>query len=526
MKRISGYIPQKNGFSAVELLIVLAVIAFLTAGILWALLGGEDQAKNSQIKNILTDARGIMLDIRETQGSFNGYSEGKFANPGLRDMHEQVKNINGVGFDDTKRITTSDRKFAIITPTENAGAMLCFTTEHDATQRIDSAYNPAVHYTDIVRENDWECPDEITVDNRPEFSIPTTPYTEGGITKTSEWVTPEDYNIELTLEASNGDIKNDQGSGWQSAVTMNPGEQFRLRSQSPSSGTKTVPVSVQTRSDVSRDWKIAPYRASCKDILEANPDASSGEYMIDPDENGGTYDAFPVQCEMDKAGGGWTRITKRIAKEELIEPVRPNDDDEDHVQWVSGDPGTDKGFLNGYRPYFQDEGAGGAWSEGIIGDTSGYTGYYDIPIPFGYDRFYLDNAGSSEYQIMSWAGAHPSGSDGCLVAGGGQPDTSEFGFGFDRTEHTWETKEIPHGDIAFGSPKDTTAVTSFSKENPGHKNLNTQSMYKYETDTFDATGEIFSVNTDNANTFRISSTEQTCQKEGWVPWNSGYIYVR
>jgi len=526
MKRISNYLPQKNGFTAVELLIVLAVIAFLAAGILWALLGGEDQARNSQIKNILTDARGIMLDIRETQGSFNGYSEGNFANPGLRDMHEQVKNINGVGFDSTRRITTSDRKYAIITPTENTEAMLCFTTEHDATQRIDSAYNPAIHYTDIVRENDWECPDEITVDNTPKFSIPTTLYTEGEITKQSEWVTPEDYNIELTLEASNGDIKNDQGSGWQSEVTMNPGEQFRLRSQSPSSGTKTVPVSVQKRSDVSRDWKIQPYRASCKDILEANPDASSGEYMIDPDENGGTYDAFMVRCEMDKAGGGWTRLTRRIAKEELTEPVKPNDDNK--LQWVPGDPGTDKGFLSGHRPYFQDEGIRGIWDEGVIGDTDGHTGYYDIPIPFGYKEFYLDNAGSSKYQIMSWAGNHPSGEDGCDKGADGRLDSSEFGLGFDRTEATWETtSEVEgHGDIGFGSPKDTTAVTSFSQENPGHENPNTQSMFKYETETFDANGEIFSVNTDNADTFRISSRDRYCPKEGWVMWNSGYIYVR
>jgi hypothetical protein len=42
---------------------------------------------------------------------------------------------------------------------------------------------------------------------------------------------------------------------------------------------------------------------SCKDILEANPGASSGVYTLSPKQDGNTFDAY---CDMDTDGGGWT----------------------------------------------------------------------------------------------------------------------------------------------------------------------------------------------------------------------------
>ncbi len=47
--------------------------------------------------------------------------------------------------------------------------------------------------------------------------------------------------------------------------------------------------------------------ASCDEILGLDPDALSGTYTIDPDGDGGVP-AFPVSCDMETDGGGWTLV--------------------------------------------------------------------------------------------------------------------------------------------------------------------------------------------------------------------------
>src|SRR6185436_8505118 len=58
------------------------------------------------------------------------------------------------------------------------------------------------------------------------------------------------------------------------------------------------------------DADAAPptYPTSCKAILAASPQSTSGVYTIDPDGNAGPAPALPVYCDMDFAGGGWTLI--------------------------------------------------------------------------------------------------------------------------------------------------------------------------------------------------------------------------
>ena len=47
--------------------------------------------------------------------------------------------------------------------------------------------------------------------------------------------------------------------------------------------------------------------ATCDEILALDPNAVSGTYTIDPDGEGGG-EAFPVSCDMDTDGGGWTLV--------------------------------------------------------------------------------------------------------------------------------------------------------------------------------------------------------------------------
>lgn len=59
------------------------------------------------------------------------------------------------------------------------------------------------------------------------------------------------------------------------------------------------------------NWKmikaVSDSFGSCKEILDAGASVGSGDYEIDPDGEGGNI-PFTVFCEMDKVGGGWTRV--------------------------------------------------------------------------------------------------------------------------------------------------------------------------------------------------------------------------
>ena len=59
---------------------------------------------------------------------------------------------------------------------------------------------------------------------------------------------------------------------------------------------------------------------SCADILDKDPDAPTGDYMLDPDGAKNGNDPFEVPCDMDDDGGGWTLMFADDANLNGIEP--------------------------------------------------------------------------------------------------------------------------------------------------------------------------------------------------------------
>ena len=66
-------------------------------------------------------------------------------------------------------------------------------------------------------------------------------------------------------------------------------------------------LKIYTQATLSTSELTSPYR-SCWEIHEANPAASDGNYIIDPDGAGGA-NAFSCSCDMTTDGGGWTLVS-------------------------------------------------------------------------------------------------------------------------------------------------------------------------------------------------------------------------
>ncbi|MCA9650577.1 MAG: hypothetical protein KC501_11750 [Myxococcales bacterium] len=86
------------------------------------------------------------------------------------------------------------------------------------------------------------------------------------------------------------------------------------------------------------------YPASCRERLEADPDAVDGVYEIDPDGEGG-IEPFGVSCDMTISGGGWIRLSLQnsdgvvVGQNAADNPwIKCEDDAAQHFGWI--DEGT------------------------------------------------------------------------------------------------------------------------------------------------------------------------------------------
>jgi len=483
-----------RGFTLVELLIVLAAAATIIGAVVGASFRIDRLIRNAEVQTNIKRIDSLQEQFFSEEEEYLAYDGGSFEDQRLVTPHKAIQSRNDVGIDSQRLFRADGSNFAVVTPTVQ-GTLFCLGSSDDQVTRYPERYNSAIDYAWEVRQNGWECPATgFATDENPEFRIPNTGYSQYNAVVKSDWVTPSNFNTAITLKVSGpkDDIRDDTSGTWNdTTVTLLPGESFQVRTESPTSssgGSKAVSVDVQN-SSVAKEWTIVNgVYASCLEIINDNPDASTGVYTIDPDKGGSEFAAFQVRCDMNTSyngkTGGWTRITQKMAKEEL----------KGTLKW-GPQSGVEKGFTGtfGDDAYFKD-------------GPGGHIGWYDFKFPNdgnGFNEFYLEN-----FRIRAMA--HSSG------------HTSEFGGGFDITNYTWNNSGVgEYGDVGFGTPADRTAVTSFAQEN-GTRECEACAI------TFDANGEIFSLNSSDVSTFRISSGEMATQDEGWNIWNSdtAWIYVR
>ncbi len=546
---------DKQGFTTIELLIVIAVIAVLAAGIIAAVQRARIQAQDGEIKKKLSELESAQTTIKSEGGGYKAYDteSGSLEDSRLQEISDAVKQINGVGFDEDDLIGANNTGYGVVTPTVTGNGVFCFSSREQGVRRLSNGYDDGLDYAQALKNPGsgpaWDCPSvSFTPDANPEnitASNLETSYARLTEAKESQVYDPQNYNKEIKIKLTSsegGEIcKAETGtactSGWTNSIEVSPdpvADNFKLRNPTVNSPGKTKHdleiTEISGNGSTDTKWILKSNYASCKKIKNVRGHTQTDDqYAIKPS---GVSDAFQVKCNMSKDGGGWTRIKPSMAR--TIFNAEP--------EWFSSNPGTEKGFLDadnyGFdsqtdKAYFQDYGTGGVWNESPDGDKDGHTGFYDIDLGFEFQEFYL-----KDYEVMSWAGNGPprdsaSDGNGCSTDDTDGiddiDDTSEFANFNWMNGHPWGVGNEDHGDIAFGTPADTGPAMSLRNQGVSTPNPAEGALFQGDKVT---TGEgvpdssqQFSVNTSDS-TFRIGAHEQGCQKEGWVPWNEGYIYVR
>jgi len=317
---------KKRAFTTIEVLIVISVIAVLTAGVLYAVQNARVQTQNEEIKKVMSELEGKQDLIKSEKNVYGGYDNvaGSFEDVRLQEISEEIEDINSVGIDDSRLVKGTSESWGVVTPTIEEQSVLCFSSEMDRVTRKNVDYSEAVAYMYELENNDWDC----NVANFSANTIPQNVSTTDSYARINEYVTsapiePDDYNAEVIVNPQSGvQIQNvDRGTGWQSQVNMSPGEQIQLRTIPPNPGKHTYNMSISAASvsvlpevipsaygATTATWTIKSDYTSCQDIHNSTDNTVNDiNYAIDPSGSGETQ-SFRVACDMTHDGGGWTLI--------------------------------------------------------------------------------------------------------------------------------------------------------------------------------------------------------------------------
>ena len=215
---------------------------------------------------------------------------------------------------------------------------------------------------------------------------------------------------------------------------------------------------------------VGVYYRSCQEILDAGASLGDGMYELDPDGPASVYAPFDVVCDMTTDGGGWTEITKCVAKNSL------------NMIDTAIDAADEAKFGTECRYSTRDELA------------DGHTYYLTFDFPAGYSEFRLNG-----YQIK---------------ANSGEGHTSDLG----HVQREWNIgASANQGDVSFGNPTQLGPRDSFSR-------YSVQSCFDCVIDW--PGGNITIQMGTTANKFRIGWGETGPESEGWIPWYEGTILLR
>jgi hypothetical protein len=267
-------------------------------------------------------------------------------------------------------------------------------------------------------------------------------------------------------DTQNGTCKQDQTRVKTTEITYTNG----------SKETKTSNEYQTLNENVSNTITGTHLEKSCLDIQSFNNSLPTNYYSV----SGFDDDVYPVYCDMDTNGGGWTRFDySSLRSSELFNITYTN-----------------------YLGFAEDNFVNDKLVFGDYDQNLGNDAIVHIEYPFNYQEFYL-----KDYKIKS--------RNGVLEIRDNNLTNQRWDTPF--RLYTVDDKTNPaHGDVAFGTTDNNTPTTSFVQEGV---DVQTDGLISFPN------GKIYN-NGLSSNTFSIRAMESGQENEDTYIWHEGYIFLR